>query len=685
MDFEKFLNIKLILDKRAIREEFLQVLPKEIFSINEYNLMEIEGNRMDMSPGKWLLTYLGNIGGCVSDLIYWFEQMNLEQALVHLKEEEPLQIIEQPTSNITVNEGEKLCITCKASGYPHPEYQWFKDDEELLLEQEEVLLIPCAKEENSGSYVCKISKRNADSSTESLLSDHVAVIVLPCKPSNSFAFTRQYSEKQPLSTQPINTIIKADLEYNQTKLKECQEQNNLSRKCHKSEKIIIVKQPRSYKKVAQGSMLWFKCIAKSSHPVKYQWYRDGRKLDDQTSTKLLVDELYPDQETGSMKFKFFCEVYNDYDQVISDFATVELSESDDKTKFVAEEKIAFLIANDKYKAYKEDLATPAVDVVDMAKLLKSINFKVIVFRNLNLKEMQSSFQAFCRLLKAGAYAVVFFAGHGFECYGQTYLQPVDCSENFLPEESMYACRKQPPELRNVPVKIYDASMRNNTVYGYATSFLNGAYESDEGNSYFVKHLKKYITHDKSIQEIIFQVQRDFDSEPLTRRIQHPVIESSLCAARKLCDELQNPPDPTYQLPCWFYQKRNYGPKQTPTIDEFKCSFIIEVRDHMDVYLNGIDINLYVYVKEDTNLDRLRKSSLVINIPSLKVRNGVLLKNDAFNLGANLIINEKVLGLQKIQNADVNGQILLKYEQDPIIPIEFSFTVEKIMSMNIFFS
>ncbi|GBN43940.1 hypothetical protein AVEN_205969-1, partial [Araneus ventricosus] len=123
----------------------------------------------------------------------------------------------------------------------------------------------------------------------------------------------------------------------------------------------------------------------------------------QTSTNLLVDELYPDQMTGSRKFTFFCKVYNEYDEVISDSATVELSESDDKTKYVAEEKIAFLIANDKYEAYEEDLVTPAADVVDLAKLLKSINFKVIVFRNLNLREMISAFQAFCRLLRTGSY------------------------------------------------------------------------------------------------------------------------------------------------------------------------------------------------------------------------------------------------------------------------------------------
>ncbi|CAL1265390.1 unnamed protein product [Larinioides sclopetarius] len=575
MDFKKYQFIKFLLDDSSIREQFLGILPKEVFSSEKYHLMDIESCQVNMSPGKWLLRYLGNSGGRVSDLIYWFHKINLERALIYLKEEEPLLIIEQPEPDINVNEGERFSITCKASGYPHPEYQWLKNNQELLLEgEEQVLSFPCAKVEDSGIYVCKVFKRNADSSINVLLSDPATVEVLPCISSNLAGFSRQNSDQE----QPNS--IRTDLDSFQNKPKKFYEQNILSTNCPESEKIVIVKQPRSYGKVAQGSILWFKCIARASHPVNYQWYRNGRLLDEQTSTKLLVDELYPDQDTGNRKFQFFCKVYNEYDEVMSDFATVELSESDEKTKYVAEEKIAFLIANDKYEAYEEDLVTPAVDVVDLAKLLKSINFKVIVFRNLKLREMISAFQAFCRLLRTGSYAVVFFAGHGYECYGQTYLQPIDCSENLLPEESICteyilqqmqetrpalivllidACRKRPPELGNAQIEVYDASMGNNTVYGYATSFLNGAYESHERNSFFVKHLKKYITHDKSIQEIILQVQRDFDSEPLTRNIQHPVIESSLCAARKLCDELRNPLNvSTYQLPCWFYQETKFA-------------------------------------------------------------------------------------------------------------------------------
>lgn len=53
--------------------------------------------------------------------------------------------MEQPKRSITVNEGEKFYITCRASGYPYPEYQWFKDDEELLLQQEQVLTVTSAK------------------------------------------------------------------------------------------------------------------------------------------------------------------------------------------------------------------------------------------------------------------------------------------------------------------------------------------------------------------------------------------------------------------------------------------------------------------------------------------------------------------------------------------------------------
>ncbi|GIY83534.1 mucosa-associated lymphoid tissue lymphoma translocation protein 1 [Caerostris extrusa] len=587
--------------------------------------------------------------------------MNFERALTLLKGEEPLQIIQQPPPNITINEGSTLQITCEASSYPPPEYQWFKDDEELLLQQESMLSISCVNSEDSGVYVCQVSKKKIGSNENFWLSsDPVKVCVLSKEP---LKFIRQNSEqKHTLSvssnlqhTKPLQT---EDL------------QNNIIESLPKlSDKIVIKKQPRSPGKIAQGSSLSLRCVATASYPVKYQWYQNGQELDGETSQKLSIIELYPDSDTGERKFQYFCEVFNDYYKTFSKTVTVELAETDDETIYVAEDKIAFLIANDVYEAYDPDLVTPAIDVVDLSKLLKSMDFKVIAFRNLSLSEMKRAFAAFCGLIKVNSYVVFFFAGHGFECFRQTYLQPIDCTENFVLEESMCceyilqqiqeakpalilllidACRKPPPEPWDEPVEIFKAPMKNNTVYGYATTFLNGAYETDEQNSYFVKYLKKYINHDKSIQDIILRVQRDFEEERSTRNIQHPVIQSSLSVPRKLRDELRNPED---ILPHWAYHERNSTNNVLLNSEQLKCSFIIEIADHMDVYLNGVDITLSIHLNEDANLGIFYRSeiNLVLNTPELEILSteGVHLKNVQLNLGKrNLILKKKFLECKK---------------------------------------
>lgn len=56
--------------------------------------------------------------------------------------------------------------------------------------------------------------------------------------------------------------------------------------------------------------------------------------------------------------------------------------------------------------------------------------------NLTLKEMRDALQKFCRLLVKDTYAVFYFAGHGFEYGGLSYLMPVDASGSYLLSENM---------------------------------------------------------------------------------------------------------------------------------------------------------------------------------------------------------------------------------------------------------
>lgn len=62
--------------------------------------------------------------------------------------------------------------------------------------------------------------------------------------------------------------------------------------------------------------------------------------------------------------------------------------------------------------------------------------QVVSLVNLTLKEMREALQQFCRLLVKDTYAVFYFAGHGFECGGRSFLMPVDATDRYSRNENM---------------------------------------------------------------------------------------------------------------------------------------------------------------------------------------------------------------------------------------------------------
>lgn len=69
--------------------------------------------------------------------------------------------------NVTVNEGQDASFTVKFSGKPKPSVKWFKEDEELVidndlielkdLEDSNILVIKSAKLNNAGNYYVQLS------------------------------------------------------------------------------------------------------------------------------------------------------------------------------------------------------------------------------------------------------------------------------------------------------------------------------------------------------------------------------------------------------------------------------------------------------------------------------------------------------------------------------------------------
>ena len=56
--------------------------------------------------------------------------------------------------------------------------------------------------------------------------------------------------------------------------------------------------------------------------------------------------------------------------------------------------------------------------------------------NLTLAEMREALRQFCSLLVEETYALFYFAGHGFERNGHSYLMPVDATDKYHPHENM---------------------------------------------------------------------------------------------------------------------------------------------------------------------------------------------------------------------------------------------------------
>lgn len=53
----------------------------------------------------------------------------------------------------------------------------------------------------------------------------------------------------------------------------------------------------------------------------------------QTTSHLLLNHLYPDPD-GEKKWSFQCKVFNNFDEVSSEIAIVELDDSNDRTPYI---------------------------------------------------------------------------------------------------------------------------------------------------------------------------------------------------------------------------------------------------------------------------------------------------------------------------------------------------------------
>src|SRR5246127_5560784 len=90
----------------------------------------------------------------------------------------------------------------------------------------------------------------------------------------------------------------------------------------------------------------------------------------------------------------------------------------------AAKRVALVIGNNDYKNVPK-LQKAVNDARVMGDTLKQLGFSVMLAENQTRQAFSESLLAFDRAVEAGGTAFFFYAGHGFEIFGQNYLLPTD--------------------------------------------------------------------------------------------------------------------------------------------------------------------------------------------------------------------------------------------------------------------
>uniref|UniRef100_A0A7N6A4E4 Caspase family p20 domain-containing protein n=1 Tax=Anabas testudineus TaxID=64144 RepID=A0A7N6A4E4_ANATE len=277
--------------------------------------------------------------------------------------------------------------------------------------------------------------------------------------------------------------------------------------------------------------------------------------------------------TTAHRGQYRCKVFNLYHESWSDTATVTIGPSSiaDASwvevyrvavviSSTATDKVALLIGNMNYQ-YHTQLCAPIADVHELTNLLRQMDFKVVSLLDLNWQEMHSAVTEFLLLLAKGVYGLFYFAGHGYENYGNSFMVPIDaptsytsdhclCVQNILTKMQeketglnvflLDMCRKRNPH-DDIIVQPGLLKVTANIVFGYATCVDAEAYEvkrEDVSNGIFISFLKKRVCEDEKVTVMLDRVAEDMGRCAITRGRQALELRSNLSERRSLTDQIQ---------------------------------------------------------------------------------------------------------------------------------------------------
>lgn len=223
----------------------------------------------------------------------------------------------------------------------------------------------------------------------------------------------------------------------------------------------------------------------------------------------------------------------------------------------AVKKFALVIGNGNYSGNKRSLKNPINDAKLMTQSLTKMGFDVKQYTDLDRAQLVKAVADFSGVLPQGATALVFYAGHGMQIGGASYLIPVDMavtSEQSVPLRGypmktlleqvsaskasvnivvLDACRDNPFQ-PSPPVKyrslgnlgLAPVQAPRGSVVAYSTAPGQLAADGKEGNSIYTATLAKVIQEPALSLEAIFKkVGNQVRKQTLDDQI--PWFESSL--------------------------------------------------------------------------------------------------------------------------------------------------------------
>ncbi|XP_014739870.1 PREDICTED: LOW QUALITY PROTEIN: mucosa-associated lymphoid tissue lymphoma translocation protein 1-like [Sturnus vulgaris] len=482
------------------------------------------------SPTQCLLQLLAERDCTLRYLLGCLERMGHEQACRVLSSavQDVIRITVQPESQVVV-EGTQVSLTCCASGPPGLTYQWFCGRQEMPGATSPELVIDTASPAGQPKwYICRVN----------------------C--GATFTFSRWAHVQVEKSSSPSSS------------------QWLLPDYGRAADPAAATAVPPG-----RGGHAGLECRAIGNPPPQYQWFRNRRPVEGAQAPQLQV-KLVTTAERGS----YSCRVFNLFHEVWSQEVDVEIGprlftsggswqegdggslEHGSPGQLYATDKVALLIGNMHYLHHKQ-LQAPIVDVHALSALLRQLDFKVVSLLDLRKAEMQMAVDEFLLLLDKGVYGLLYYAGHGYENFGNSFMVPIDAPSAYTSEHCLCVqrvlremqqrrtglniflldmCRKRNLNDDIIP-QVGALEVTANIVFGYATCADAEAYELSQGelsNGIFVTFLKRWLLEDEKITVLLDKVAEDMGTLEITRGRQALELRSNLSERRALTDPIRPP-------------------------------------------------------------------------------------------------------------------------------------------------